>query len=190
MKEIPGLSDFIAAQKENKQHLPDDNLVDHNSEPGLGIQRLTADYHRRKLNEILTSHQQERLDQILIQAHGPVLIMVQTNLASALAITPEQMKELTAQVHKADREIIPDLQKFGRGFISGYGPGEDEKTREHEMKELLTRLRRLITGRDNRVLESLSDDQRKKWSALQGRPLQTDWSPWDLMKTPSEKENS
>jgi hypothetical protein len=187
-KEIQGFSDFIAAQKEKKQDLPEDKLVAHNIESGLGIQRLTADFHGRKLSEILTSRQQERLDQVLIQAHGPVLVMVQTNLASVLAITPEQMKELTAQVHEADREIIPDLQKFGRGFISGYGPGETEETREREMKELVTGLRRLINERDDKILEALSEHQRRKWFDLQGKPLKIEWSPWELMKTPFEKK--
>ncbi|MCK9555925.1 hypothetical protein M0R36_08965 [bacterium] len=189
-KEIPGLSDFIAEQKEKKAGLSEDDRKAANLESSRGISRRTAEFHGQKLNDILTPQQHERLDQLLIQAHGPVLILVQTNLASALAITPEQMKELTAQVHEADREIIPDLQKFGRGFISGYGPGEDEKTREREMKELITRLRRLITVRDNRILELLSDDQRREWPALQGKSLQIDWSPWDLMKTPFEKEDS
>ena len=100
------------------------------------------------------------------------------------------MKILTAQVHEADREITPDLQKFARGFISGYSPGETEETREREMKELITRLRRLISKRDARILESLSEDQRRKWSALQGKPAESHWSPWDLMKAPFEKEDS
>ena len=84
-------------------------------------------------------------------------------------------------------KIIPALQKFGRGFISGYGPGENEQTREREMNDLITRLRRMITERDNKILNALSDDQRKTWIGLQGEPLQIEWSPWDLLKVPFEK---
>jgi hypothetical protein len=189
-KEVPGLNDFIVEQREKKKDLAEVEHKAHSLESSRGISRRTAEFHGMKLRDILTTQQHDRLDQLLIQAHGPALILVQTNLAFALAITPEQMKGLTVQVHEADREIIPDLQKYGRGFISGYGPGEDEKTREREMKELITSLRRLITDRDNRNLESLSDDQRKKWHVLQGKPLQIDWSPWRLMKTPFEKEDS
>jgi len=189
-KKIPGLSDFIAEQKEKKAGLSVDDRKAANLESSRGISRRTAEFHGQKLTEILAPQQQERLEQLLLQVHGPVLIMVQTNLASALATTPEQMRELTAQVHEADREIIPDLQKFGRGFISGYGPGETEATREREMKELITRLRRLITERDSQILESLSDDQRRKWFDFQGKPLSIEWSPWNLMKTPFEKEDS
>jgi len=189
-KEVPGLSDFIAEQKEKKAGLSEDDRKAANLESSRGISRRTADFHGQKLSEILTPQQHERLGQLLIQAHGPVMIMVQTNLAFTLAITPEQMTNLTAQVHEADREIIPDLQKFGRGFISGYGPGENEKTREREMKELINRLRRLISKRDKEILETLSDNQRQKFSALQGKPLRIEWSPWALMKTPFEKEDS
>jgi len=189
-KEIPGLSDFIAEQKEKKQGLSEEERKAANLESSRGISRRTADFHSHKLSEILTPQQHERLDQLLIQAHGPVTIMVLTNLASPLAITPEQMQNLIAQVHEADRDIIPDLQKFGRGFISGYGPGETEQTREREMEKLINRLRRLIGKRDHRILEALSTDQREKFSALQGKPLRIEWSPWDLMKTPFEKEDS
>lgn len=189
-KGIPGLGDFIAEQKKVKEGLSEDDRKAANMESSRGISRRTADFHSQKLSQILTPQQGERLSQLLIQAHGPVMIMVETNLVSALAITPEQMTNLIAQVRQADREIIPDLQKFGRGFISGYGPGETEETRDREMKELITRLRRLISERDNRILGVLSDDQKKIWSSLQGKPLQIDWSSWDLMKTPFEKEGS
>jgi hypothetical protein len=189
-KEIPGFGNFIAEQKEKKAALSEDDRKTANLESSRGISRRTADFHGQKLSEILTPRQHERLGQLLIQARGPVMIMVQTNLACALAITSEQMTNLTARVHEADRDIIPDLQRFGRGFISGYGPGESEKTREREMKELIHRLLRLISARDNQILESLSDDQRRKWFDLQGKPLHIEWRPLDLMRTPFENEAS
>jgi hypothetical protein len=71
-----------------------------------------------------------------------------------------------------------------------YGPRESEKTRAREMKELINRLRHLIRARDNRLLESSSDDQRRKWFDLQGKPLHIEWSPWNWMKTPFEKEDA
>jgi len=58
------------------------------------------------------------------------------------------------------------------------------------MKELIIRLRRRISERDAMLVDGLSDQQRKKWFDLQGKPLQIDWSPWDLMKAPFEQEDS
>ena len=58
---------------------------------------------------------------------------------------------------------------------------------EREMNDPITRLRRMIGERDNKILNALSDDQRKMWIGLQGKPLQIEWSPWDLMKVPFEK---
>ncbi len=186
-KEIPRLSDFIAEQKEKKQNVSEDERTSHNLESSRGISRRTADFHGQKLSEILTTQQSDRLAQLVLQVHGPVLIMVQTNLQGSLAISPDQIKAINTAVRAADREIIPDIQKFGRGFISGYGPGETEQTRQREMNDLITRLRRLITERDKKTLDALSDGQRKAWADLQGKPLQIDWSPWDLMRQPFEK---
>ncbi len=186
-KDIPGFSEFIGEQKRAKQGLSEKERIVQNMESSRKISRLTADSHGRQLNEILTASQRDRLDQLVRQAHGPVLILVQTNLQSDLALSPDQIKGITAAVHKADREIIPTLQEFGRGFISGYGPGENELIRERKMNELITRLQRMIGERDTKILNALSDDQRETWTALQGNPLQVEWSPWDLMKEPFEK---
>lgn len=184
--DIPGLSDFIAEQKKEKQGLSEEERISQNMESSRRTMRLAADFHSKKLNEILTAPQRDRLDQLIRQTHGPVLILVQPKLQSALAMSPDQIKDLTASVREADRRIIPVLQEFGRGFISGYGPGEDEQTRERSMKELVTRLRRMIGERDDGILNALSGDQRKTWTDWQGKPLKIEWSPWDLMREPFE----
>ncbi len=189
-KEIPELNEFITNQKEKRNAVPEDHRREHNLQSARGIAKLFGNYAQAQLEDILASEQRQRLDQLVLQTRGPVLILVQTRLASALAITPEQMKELSAQVREADQEIIPDLQKFGRGFISGYGPGETEELRERKMKKMIKRLRRLIRERDCKILDTLSGEQRKKWFELHGKALKIDWDPWDLIKTPFEKENS
>lgn len=70
-KEIPGLSDFIAEQEQKKQGLSENDRKAANLEFSRGISRKTGDFHSRKLSEILTPQQQERLNQLLIQVHGP-----------------------------------------------------------------------------------------------------------------------
>ena len=187
---IPGLSDEIAERKEQKGDVSEDERRTYDLESGRRVRRRMADFYGKKLIAILTPQQYGRLEELLRQAHGPVVILVQTNLASALAIHPEQMKNLATQVHDADREIIPALQKFGRGFIADHGPGETEETREREMNELLTSLRRMISLRDTKILDALSEDQRETWMKLQGRRLRVEWAPWDLMKTPFEEDDS
>jgi len=183
-KQIPGLDEFIAAQKEKNANLSEEELASQNFETMRGISRIMSDFYFQKLKTILTSRQNDRLDQLVLQVHGPVLIFVQTNLVSALQISPDQMKRIQEVISETDPEITPTLQKFGRGFISGYSPGETEESREHEMKELITSLHRLIKQRDERILQVLTEEQRRQFGNLQGTPLEIKWNPWEFLREP------
>jgi len=118
--EIPELNAFIANQKEERNAVPENQRMEHNRESARGIARLFGRYARERLGEILTPQQKQRLDQLILQTRGPVLLLVQTNLSSALSLTTEQIKTLSTWTEDADEKIVPELREFLRGFISGY----------------------------------------------------------------------
>ncbi len=188
--QVPGLSGFIAGQRKKVSGLSGEARESCNIETRRGINRITADFYSEELTELLSKKQQKRLDQLVIQVHGPIIIAFDTNVASTLVIRLDQMEQIRSLLNKTDQDISPALQRFGRGFISGYGIGETDKSRELEMTNLITRLRQMITERDEAIQGVLTNDQRKKYRNLQGPPLQIEWNPWNLLQLPFEENNS
>lgn len=186
--QVPGLGDFLAAQRKKGSDLSGEARESYNIETRRGINRITADFYSEKLTELLSRKQRERLEQLVIQVHGPIIIAYDKNVASALDIHPDQMEQIRSLLNKTDQDIIPALQRFGRGFISGLGAGETEESRASEMTNLIARLRQTIAERDGAILQVLTDDQRKKYRTLQGPPLQIEWNPWNLLQIPFEPE--
>jgi len=185
-KETPGLAEFIASHRKNRDrpNLTEQERLALNAEVSRGIARLCDELLQQKLREILEPKQRQRLDELLIQMRGPVLIVVDPRLASRLDIRSDQMTTIKGVVSETDKQFIPSLKKFGRGFISGFGPSESEQDRDREMKELIDRLGRLIKDRDDRILQLLTEEQAQRWKALQGTPIQIRWNPWEFLLEP------
>jgi hypothetical protein len=134
--------------------------------------------------------QQARLRQIVFQVRGPVLVVLDTNLASELGVDSRQLDEMRAVVSKADREMIPLFQKYGRGFISGYSANETEQDRTREMNELIPHLQQMVRERDDGILRILTAQQTEHFRNLQGKPLSIQWDAREFMRLPFEKKNS
>jgi hypothetical protein len=187
--QIPGLSDFVAGQRKKMTGLSEDARKLCILEQSRGIDRITADFFRDKLSELLSRKQQERLDQLVIQVHGPVIIAVDGRIATQLGIGSQQMERIKSLLSKTDRDIVPALQRFGRGFIAGYSVGETAEAREREQTELIARLPKMICQRDSAILDILTDGQQKAFRNLQGQPLQVEWNPWELLRIPFSEES-
>ena len=185
-KEIPGLTEFIAGYRKDRDrpNLTKRERTVLNTEAIRGITKLCDDFHQQKLREILEPKQRQCLDELLIQMRGPILIVVDPRLASRLGIGSDQITAIKGVVSETDKQFIPSLKKFGRGFISGYGPNESEQDRDREMKGLIDRLGRLIKNRDERILQLLTEEQAKRWKALQGTPVPILWNPWEFLLEP------
>ncbi|MBN2218002.1 MAG: hypothetical protein JW719_11560 [Pirellulales bacterium] len=188
--QIPGLDGFIAEQRKKMSDLSGEALKSFNREMWRAINRIEEDFLSKELTKLLSRKQRERLDQLVIQAHGPIIIAYDTNVASALVVLPDQMEQIRSLLNKTDEDIIPELQRFGRGFISGLGTGETEESRASEMTNLIARLRRMIAERDGEILRGLTDGQRKKYRNLQGQPLKIEWDPWNFIRIPFEENIS
>jgi hypothetical protein len=187
--QIPGLNDFVADQKAKEEGLPPDARKACIAETNLGVSRILQEFYREKLAELLLEKQRNRLDQLVIQVHGPVLIVIDDNMATQLGVDSRQMEQVKSLLSKTDRDILPLLQRFGRGFIAGYGGSETEESRYREQADLIARLPEMISKRDRAILQILTDDQRKKFCDLQGSPLQIAWNPWNILQIPFHKES-
>ena len=189
-KEIPGLAEFTSRHKEKiaRPNLTKEERLALNDEARRGVSDLTSKFLRQQLREILDAKQRQRLEELLVQMRGPVLIVVDPTLASRLDVRSDQLTAIKNVISETDKQIGPTLAKFGRGFISGMGAGETEQSRDREMKEAITQLMRLIPERDSRILKSLTESQGKHWRALQGAPIQIQWDPWEFLLSPFEKK--
>jgi hypothetical protein len=187
--QIPGLNDFVADQKAREEGLPPDARKAHIAETNRGVSRILNDFERKKLSELLLEKQRNRLDQLVIQVHGPVLIVIDDNLATQLGVDSRQMEQIKSLLRKTDRDILPLLQRFGRGFIAGFSPSETEESRQCEQADIIARLPEMISKRDRAILQILTDDQQKKFCDLQGPSLQIAWNPWNILQVPFNKES-
>jgi hypothetical protein len=190
--QIPGMTEFRAQQKAARQKagLTQQERASLNFATGRGMGRIWAQFSTQQLLAILLPQQGERLEQLLLQARGPLMLVIDTNLAAALKLSPEQMQRMRDVVRQADEKIIPVFRKFGRGFWAGYSANETEATRTRKMSALIPRLRRMIGERDKSILRILTAEQNDQLKARQGNLLPIQWDPWDFMKEPFEKENS
>jgi hypothetical protein len=190
--QIPGLTEFIAQRRSAKQRsdLTKEERTAQNFETSRQMGQITAKFHTQKLQRILTPRQWDRLNQIVLQVRGPVLLVVDAESASALGIDTGQTEQMREVVRTTDQEMIPTLQKFGRGFISGYSQNETEQDRTREMNELIPQLEQMMRRRDDRILQILTAQQREKFTMRQGKPLSISWDPSDFLRELFEKRDS
>lgn len=188
---IPGLQEFIAERRASKKAgLTQEERTSRNLETSRQMGRITARYQSQELQHVLILSQQARLRQIVLQVRGPVLVVLDTNLASELGVDSHQLDEMRGVVSNSDREMIPLFQKFGRGFISGYGANETEQTRTREMNELVPHLRQMVSQRDDGILRILTAQQTEHFRSLQGKSLSIQWDAGEFMRLPFEKKDS
>jgi len=191
-EQIPGLTEFRAQQKSARQKadLTEEERASLNRASSRGIGRITAEFRTQQIQAHLLPQQVDRLEQLVLQARGPLILVIDTNLTVVLRLSPEQMQRMRDVVRQADEKMIPALQKFGRGFWAGYSANETADTRTREMNALIPRLRRMVEERDEALTRVLTPEQQRRLKAQEGKPLPIEWDPWEFMKQPFEKTNS
>lgn len=191
-EQIPGLTEFRAQQKAARQQaaLTQEERASLNRASSRGIGRITAEFRTQQIQAILSPQQVERLEQLVLQARGPLMLVIDTNLAAALKLRPDQMQRMHDAVQQADEKMLPALQKFGRGFWAGYSANETADTRTRKMNALILRLRRMVEERDEALTRVLTPEQQSQLKAQEGKLLPIEWDPWEFMKEPFEKTNS
>jgi LTXXQ motif family protein len=191
-EQIPGLTEFRAQQKAARQKadLTQQERASLNFATGRGMGRIWAQFSTQQLQAILSPRQGERLEQLVLQARGPLMLVIDTNLAAALKLSPEQMQRMRDVQRLADEKMDPVFHEFLRGFLAPFSANETAATREREMSALIPRLRRMIGKRDKSILRILTPEQNDQFKARQGSPLSIQWDPWDCLKGPFEKEDS
>ncbi len=191
-EQIPGLTEFRAQQKAARQKadLTQEERASLNRASSRGIGRISAQFRAQQIRLILSPQQVERLEELVLQTRGSVLIVIDTNLAAALKLGPEQMQRMRDAMGQADEKMIPAFQQFGRGFLAGYSANETADTRTREMKAQIPKLRRMVEERDEALTRVLTPEQQSRPKAQEGKPFPIEWDPWEFMKQPFEKANS
>ena len=114
---------------------------------------------KEQLEEILLPAQFERLEQLAVQARGPMGIVSHADTAKALTVSTEQSDKMKAEV-KAFGESM--REKMGEMFRGG---GGDREAMAAKMKEI----RKEIEGK---LLAVLDDKQKSEFEKLKGAPFE------------------
>jgi hypothetical protein len=189
-KEVPNVVQLLSARKEQmaRPNLTEQERKAISDESLRRCNDLRSEFLQQKLREFLDLKQRQRLDELLIQMRGPVLIAVDPRLTTSLRVPSNQLAAIKNVISETDKQIIPCLARFGRGFISGFEANETAADRDGEMKGLIADIERLLTSRDDQILQLLTEEQRQRWKVLQGTPLRIQWDPWEFLLEPFEKK--
>lgn len=126
----------------------------------LGKKRAElAKESEKGLSEFLTDEQSKRLDEIVVQLTG-IRALSNEDIAKKLKLTSDQKGDIKEAFESADtdrRKMFEEARASGGGF-----EGMREKMEEARRKT------------DAKVLAVLSDDQKKQFDGLKGKPFEVD----------------
>ena len=114
---------------------------------------------KEQLEEILLPAQFERLEQLAVQARGPMGIVSHADTAKAISVSTEQSDKMKAEVKVFGESM---REKIGEMFRSG---GGDREAMAAKMKET----RKEIEGK---LLAILDDNQKAEFEKLKGDPFE------------------
>jgi hypothetical protein len=116
-----------------------------------------AQRNEKKVAGLLRPDQAERLKQIALQGRLPYTFRDDENVAEALGLTPEQLRNIQTIV-----EIyISEVQAVRHDSVTRGLPHEQTRQMTDEVRK---------TATDN-ILKLLTDDQNKQWAQLIGKPF-------------------
>lgn len=124
-------------------------------EPPKGMEDLD-----KKLKAILNANQLARLEQLQLQARGP-MAMMEPETAKKLGLT-EKQKTQVREIFQSSRRPQPPASK----------PGE-----RPDFEKMQKEIAKYREGLNAKLLGILSADQKKKWSALIGKPFKFPTGP-------------
>lgn len=108
-----------------------------------------------KLKGILSAAQRDRLEQIVVRVQGPPA-MAQPRIAERLALTDPQREKIVKLLNGA-RVAIKELQR--------------EASSAKGVPDLNRRIDKLSNGVQRDILATLASEQRERWNALLGQPI-------------------
>jgi eukaryotic-like serine/threonine-protein kinase len=142
------------ASAQSIRDLPRDLPPFERLEKQQAILKAAAEAESKAISETLTTPQNRRFRQILLQADGPIAFGREEVLA-ALKLTPDQVDKIARIVFKLQNAML-DSGGGGRGS-EGTSPG----ARKRELARQLTK----------EAVDALTDEQKAKWKELIGEPM-------------------
>jgi hypothetical protein len=109
-----------------------------------------------KISEILEEDQMGRLNELYVQAQG-VGALQNPDIAAKLEITDDQREEL--------REVSRDMQQEMMAEMRDLRESGDREAMQAKMTELRKEM-------EEEVLDVLNDDQKEKFTAMKGEPME------------------
>jgi hypothetical protein len=181
-EEVPGLPEMTRkhheelSQIDSNDHRRVEIIQRHNKEYFV----ILATHQSNSMAEILTSNQTVRLTQLLVQMRGPIIIIYDRDIQQTLQITPNQEENIKRSLNYYSPTFSEMIRRYGRQQVNGIVRDTREE-REQELDALALATTALLKDRDGDILLNLSEEQRKKFSELEGKPLAIDWPKHDMV---------
>lgn len=176
---IPGLPTFMLAQRarSREKNLDPEQARAIERETVQGMGRIISLFHEQKLRDILTERQRIRLDELIIQMRGPILLALLDPLADQVELDAMERAAVAQLVRVGVAEIAPRVKGLAQ-VLEGAGAASAEGIAR------AASLRRALQERDAAILAALRPQQRALFEKLQGRPLPLNWDVAKLLGLP------
>jgi hypothetical protein len=139
--------------------------------------RIISLFHEQKLQEILTQRQRARLDELIIQMRGPILLALLDPLAVQVELDATERAAVAQLLRVGVAEIAPRVKGLAQVL-------ERSGAESAEGIARAASLRRVLQKRDAAILAALRPQQRALFEKLQGRPLPLSWDAAKLLGLP------
>jgi hypothetical protein len=142
-----------------------------------GMGQLISLFHEAKLREILTSKQLERLDELIVQMRGPILLALMPDLAVKVELDSAEQAAVLHLVQEQLADIAPRVKSIVQLF-------EQETLSSTELRVRVRSLIRILQERDAAILACLPPEKCARFVHMQGESIALDWDASKLMGLP------
>lgn len=139
-----------------------------------GIAGVLSQEAEAVLAATLTEQQASRLDELLLQMRGPLLILYHSRLETTLGITSRQKQAMSAICRNAHPPIASGTQEVGRGLFAGAIP-PGSNTSSEALRRRAAAVAALVRRRDGALVEVLTARQEAQLSASMGETFSATW---------------
>lgn len=177
-QDIPGLQELLDRSKKlnSAPAISDADRKKQNMSFWSQFGKLTEAYQGKELSATLSGNQRQRLNELLAQMRGPMIILDDPAIASRLGLSDKQRAKMAEIVKDFEADNLGWLRRrYGRQQFAGIGPGETMRGREEEVQALFVLIRTQEKQRDHDLLCELTPDQLTSWRKIQGQPFPIAW---------------
>ena len=139
------------------------------------------------MSAVLSADQKKRLDQLVIQMRGPIVMVEDPEIASELQLSEKQRAEQADTVKHYQKGLAWLQGRYGRKQIGGLRVGETLEDRKKELGAMFVVIRAIERERDADLLVGLTPEQLRLWRKIQGKPFPIAWPPTSVSDSPFEK---